>query len=111
MTPGIDGAAVERVTITESKRGSRLKLRVRPGARVSEIAGEHGGALKVSVTAPPEKGKANQEVEKLLADTLQVPRSSVRIVAGHAARDKIAEVASLPPETVRKRLRSLRSGP
>lgn len=81
----------------------RLKLRVKPGARADAIVGVHGGALKVSVAAAPERGKANGAVVALLAETLGVARSAVRIVSGETSQDKVVEI-DLPPETVRRAL-------
>ena len=71
---------------------ARLRLRVKPGARVTEIVGWRGEALKVSVSAPPERGKANRAVVTLLAEALGVPAASVAILAGEGSQDKIAEV-------------------
>lgn len=83
--------------------GTRLRLRVHPKARKDAVTGVHGGALKVSVTAPPEKGKANDAVVKLLAKALDLPKGAVAIVAGETSQDKTA-VVGLAPEEVRKRL-------
>lgn len=77
---------------------TRLRLRVTPGTRRSEIIGRHGDAWKLRVTAAPERGRANEAVEQLLADTLGVPRAAVEIVAGHTAQDKVAELAGIAPE-------------
>jgi hypothetical protein len=96
--------ALDRVEITASKSGSRLKLRVKPGARRTVIEGEHGGALRITVGAAPERGRANDEVVRLLAAALEVPRSAVEVVAGHSSRDKIVEIDSLAPAEVRRRL-------
>jgi uncharacterized protein (TIGR00251 family) len=68
--------------------GCRLRLRVRAGGRRDAIEGEHGGALRVRVTAPPERGKANRRVLELLADALGVPPSSVRLLSGDTRADK-----------------------
>ena len=65
-----------------------LRVRVQPGARANVVKGWRGGALSVSVTAPPEGGKANRAVIALLADTLAVPPSSISLVRGAASRDK-----------------------
>lgn len=80
-----------------------MRLRVSPGARSDRILGVHGGALKISVSAPPERGKANRAVVDLLATVLGLPRSAVRIVAGESSRDKVALV-SLPPRVTREAL-------
>jgi uncharacterized protein len=68
---------------------ARLKLRVSPGARRPGIAGRHGDAWKVRVSAPPEDGRANDAVVRLLADALGVPRAHVELVSGHASREKM----------------------
>ena len=83
--------------------GTRLRLRVKPGARKTAIAGAHGGALKLSVAAAPEKGKANQAVVRLLAEALGLPVGAVRITAGETSQDKVAEIA-LSPAAIRDRL-------
>lgn len=72
-----------------------LKLKVVPGASRSEIVGWLGDMLKVKVSAPPEKGKANAAVEVLLARALNLPISSVRIIAGTGSRHKLIEVHGL----------------
>jgi uncharacterized protein (TIGR00251 family) len=68
---------------------TRLKVRVSPGARRPGIAGRHGDAWKVRVAEPPEDGRANEAVLRLLAETLDVPRARVTLVSGHSSRDKI----------------------
>jgi len=70
----------------------RFRVRVAPGARKAGVVGPHGGALKVRVQAPPERGKANREVCALLARHLGVALADVSVVAGHASRDKTIEV-------------------
>jgi len=82
----------------------RLRLRVSPGARRSHVAGRLGEAWKVRVTAPPERGKANEEVVALLADTLGVPRGEITIVAGRSGRDKLVEVAGVTLAEAERRL-------
>lgn len=92
------------VEIGPSAQGSRLRLRARAGARKNVIDGGHGGALKVSVTTAPERGRANEALERLLAEALRVSASAVRIVSGHTSRDKVVEIDGLAPEEVRRRL-------
>jgi uncharacterized protein len=74
---------------------TRLKLRVSPGARRPGIAGRHGDAWKVRVAEPPEDGRANDAVLRLLAATLDVPRARLTLVSGHASRDKIVMLDGL----------------
>ncbi len=65
-----------------------LHVRVQPKARANAVKGWHGAALRVSVTAAPEDGKANRAVIELLAETFDVAPSSINLVRGAAARDK-----------------------
>jgi uncharacterized protein (TIGR00251 family) len=84
------------ITLTAIEGGTRLRLRVKPGARKTAIVGSHGGALKLSVAAPPERGKANRAVVALLAKALGLPSSAVTIASGETSQDKIAEIAMSP---------------
>ena len=59
------------------------------------MAGRHGDGWRLRVAAPPEDGRANQAVERLLARTLGVHTRDVRVVRGHAARDKLIEIDGL----------------
>jgi uncharacterized protein (TIGR00251 family) len=65
-----------------------------------------GNALKVRVSAPPERGKANEAIEALLADVLGLRENRVRIVAGQTSRHKIVEITGLTEAEVRRRLSS-----
>ena len=89
-----------------SAPSTRLRLRVSPGSGRAEIVGRHGDAWKVRVTAPPERGQANDAVLRLVAETLAVPLDAVTIVAGHGARDKIVELAGVGPGIVETRFES-----
>jgi uncharacterized protein len=84
--------------------GTRLRLRVVPGARRSEIVGRHGDAWKVRVKAPPERGAANDAVLELLAEALGVSAGDVRLVSGHGSRDKMVELTGLEAEEAEARL-------
>jgi len=65
-----------------------LAIRVQPRAKRTEVAGVHGGALKMRLAAPPVEGKANDAVVKLLATHLDVPPSRVELVSGATSRVK-----------------------
>ncbi|HXX95431.1 MAG TPA: DUF167 domain-containing protein, partial [Planctomycetota bacterium] len=60
----------------------RLSLKVVPKSSRDRIVGWVGDRLKVQVTAPPERGRANQAVLALLAGVLELPASRIRLVAG-----------------------------
>ena len=83
---------------------TRLRLRVSPGARSAGVVGRHGEGWKVRVAAPPEGGRANEAVVRLLADAVSLPRDAVTLVSGHGARDKIVQLAGLDSTQVERRL-------
>lgn len=73
----------------------RINLKVVPGASRNTIAGWLGDSLKVRVQAPPEKGKANKAVIKLIAQTLNISPDQLEIVAGGSSAHKIVEIKQL----------------
>ena len=79
----------DQLDLVEVEGGVRLRLRVKAGGRRDALLGTHAGALKVSVTAAPEKGKANRAVLALLAKTLGIPPSSLELASGAASPDKV----------------------
>lgn len=87
-------------------QGYRLKLHVVPGARKTAVAGLHGDRLKVKVAAPPEKGRANEELLAFLARALQVPRQAVHLNSGAGSRAKVVAVHDLSPD-LKSRLAAL----
>jgi uncharacterized protein (TIGR00251 family) len=86
---------------------TRLRLRVAPGAARAGVVGRHGEAWKVKVAAPAEEGRANDAVVRLLAEALSLPRTSVTLVSGHSARDKIVALAGIDPAEIDRRLSSV----
>jgi uncharacterized protein (TIGR00251 family) len=83
---------------------ARLHLRVSPGASSDAVVGRHGAAWKVRVAAPPENGKANAAVVRLLAGALGVPARDVSIVSGQSSRDKTVALAGLDTDEIERRL-------
>jgi uncharacterized protein YggU (UPF0235/DUF167 family) len=74
---------------------TRLRLRVSPGARRTELAGRYADGWKVRVSAAPERGRANEAVIGLLARRLGLDKNAVSVVSGHAAGDKVVELRGL----------------
>jgi hypothetical protein len=75
--------------------GVRLLLRVQPRASRNEVAGLHGDAIRIRLTAPPVDGAANEALLRFLSDHLSVPRSAVRIVSGETSRTKVVTVKGI----------------
>ena len=79
------------------KRDGRLVIdvKVTPRARVSEILeAMPNGTLKIKVIAAPERGKANQEVCRLLANYLDVPVKNVEVLLGHSSQQKRIRISA-----------------
>lgn len=91
--------------LVETAEGTRLRLRVKPGARRNAINGLHAGALKLSVTAAPERGRANRAVVALVAEAVGLPPSTLALLAGESSSDKVILIP-LPAKIVRSRLES-----
>jgi len=81
---------------------ARLKVKVVPGSSRNGIVGWLGDALKINVTAPPEKGKANDAVVELLAAALGIATDDISVVSGHSSPAKVMAVAGMDDETIRK---------
>jgi uncharacterized protein (TIGR00251 family) len=84
--------------------GIHLRLRIQPRASRTELAGIHGDALRVRLSAPPVDGAANQALIRFLADLLSVPRSAVQVIAGESSRSKLVAVSGIGPEQAARRL-------
>lgn len=67
--------------------GTELAVRVQPGARKTELT-ETPEGLRARVTAPPEDGRANDAVRRLLAAELGIAPGRVVLLRGQKSRDK-----------------------
>jgi len=74
--------------IQEDRNGIILKVIVQPRSSKNMIAGQHGDALKIKLTAPPVDGAANKMCIQHLAKWLNVSNSSIEIISGHSSRTK-----------------------
>ena len=88
---------------------ARLAVRLTPRGGRDQIDGwaiDPAGrpVLKIRVSAPPVEGEANSALEKLLAKTLGLPKSSVRVASGTTARLKQVEVGGLSQADLDQRL-------
>ena len=87
----------------DAPQGLLLRLRVQPGASRDASEGtatlaDGQTVLKVRLSAPPEDGKANAALVRLLAKTLKLPKSRLRLVAGETARRKTLLIEGDPGE-------------
>lgn len=90
--------------LRQTDTGTILHVRVTPKASADRLGGVYDHCLKIAVTVAPEKGKANEQVIKLLAKKLRLPKGAVRVVAGETDRRKSVLLQGLSPQEVRDRL-------
>ncbi len=92
------------IAVQKSDNGVAFRVKVHPRAKKNAITGEVGDALKVSLTAPPVEGRANEACIEFLAKLLKVPQSSVTIASGQSGRIKVIRVAGVTAEQLRERI-------
>jgi uncharacterized protein (TIGR00251 family) len=92
------------IPIQEGAKGTTFAVKVHPRARKNAITGVVGEALKLSLTAPPVEGKANQAVIEFFADLFAIPRSSVTIASGETSRNKVVRIAGVSKPLAENRL-------
>lgn len=73
----------------------KLSVKVIPGASSDNIAGWLGDTLKIRVQAPPEGGKANAAVIRLLAARLGIPEKRIAIVQGLTSSRKVVDLTDI----------------
>lgn len=92
--------------VTTRGDGVQFAVKVVPGATRDRVVGLLGEALKVQISAPPERGRANERLCEVLAAVLAVPVRSVQVVGGASNPRKVVAVAGLAAELVQQRLAS-----
>ncbi|MDH3595933.1 MAG: DUF167 family protein [Rhodospirillales bacterium] len=107
-------AGTNQSPFSSSTTGLRVALRLQPGARRAGVEGlgelaDGTVVLKVRVTEPPEGGKANTALVKLLAKTWKLPKTTIGIVAGHGQRQKTLLISG-DPAVLETRLESWLAG-
>jgi uncharacterized protein (TIGR00251 family) len=95
------------IALSETAAGCILPVRAQPGARRTGIVGEHGGALKIAVQAPPQDGRANKALVDILRSLLKLKRSQIDLVSGESSRDKRFLIEGLSKSELASRLAEL----
>jgi uncharacterized protein (TIGR00251 family) len=70
-----------------------IKVYLQPKSSRNEMVGLYRDGIKVKVTAPPIEGKANESLIRFLAKEFGVSPSSIEIIKGHHAREKILKIS------------------
>lgn len=94
----------DRSVITQRAGCVHVRVRAQPRASRTEIVGEHDGALKVRLAAPPVDGAANEELIRHIAKRVGVAPSRVRVLTGDTGRSKVVEIDDVEVSAVRDAL-------
>jgi len=87
--------------------GVTFAVKIHPRAKKNAVTGFVGDALKLSLTAPPIDGRANDACIDFLSDLLRVPRSCITIVSGQTSRRKIILVTGISTDLIKTTLEKL----
>ena len=91
--------------LRESAGRTTLTLHIQPGAKKTEVAGQHGDALKIRLAAPPVDGKANAALINFVADRLGLAKSAGGRKSGQTSRRKVLEITAAPQDTAQRLMR------
>jgi uncharacterized protein (TIGR00251 family) len=91
--------------------GAVLPVLAHAGSKRNMILGERAGALRVAVTAAPEKGKANLAIQAVLAEILACKASQITLLSGETSRHKRFLIAGVSPQELQLRLVALIAEP
>jgi uncharacterized protein (TIGR00251 family) len=98
------------IPITENGDGCILPVRAQPGARKVGVQGEQAGALRVAVSAAPQKGLANKALVEVLREALGLKRAQVQLLSGETGRAKRFLIRGLSKAELENRIAALLDG-
>jgi uncharacterized protein (TIGR00251 family) len=87
--------------------GCQISCFATPRSSRNALVAWHDGRLKVALAAPPVDGEANKTLVKFMAETLNLPKSSVAIASGASGRRKSVAVKGITPDEVKNILSRL----
>jgi uncharacterized protein (TIGR00251 family) len=95
------------IELSAHEKGTIVPVRAQPGAKKDAVLGERAGALRVAVSAPPERGKANAAIQEVLAGAIGVRASQIGLISGETSRAKRFLVVGVAPDEMRRRLAAI----
>ena len=90
--------------IEESSDGVVLTVKVVPGASRTALCGLHGEAVKVRISAAPEKGKANKSLCEFISKLLGVKKNTVSVISGQTSPMKRICISGISKERLLNKL-------
>ncbi len=92
------------IALHATASGITFAVKVQPRAKRNAIVGELGDALKISQTAPPVNGRANEACVEFFSDLLKLPRSAITITSGQSSRNKVVRVSGCTASELQNKL-------
>ncbi|MFW6457008.1 MAG: DUF167 domain-containing protein [Planctomycetota bacterium] len=84
------------IKLKRTTKGYLIPVLVSAGSSQNAVRGQHDGRMKLAVSAPPEKGKANKAITQLLARELDISKSRIHVVSGKKSPEKKILVERVP---------------
>jgi uncharacterized protein len=81
-----------------------IRVHVIPNAKIDEVVGEHGDAIKIKLRAAAVEGKANTALRRFLAEKLSIPQRAIVLEHGQKSRDKVIRIDGLGEVGIRRGL-------
>ncbi len=69
-----------------------INIKVITNAKRTEIVEESNNCLKIKLKSRPIKGKANEELIKLLAEKYNISKSKIEIIKGLTSKNKLVKI-------------------
>jgi uncharacterized protein len=92
--------------LVDIEGGVRFEVWAKPRAKKSRVVGARGDAVEISLAAPPVDGAANEELVRMLACVLDVPKRAVTLLRGETSQRKLVEITGISADEARRRLAS-----
>ena len=86
---------------------AKIFVQVQPNAKKDEIVAFEDGILKVKISTPPVKGKANKQLIEFLSKTMKIPKSDIAIEKGATSRRKKVVIDGLTQSQLMQKLPDL----
>ena len=95
---------MSNLAVEEINGGVAFAVKIVPSSSRTAVCGLLDGVLKIKVSAPPEKGKANRCLFEFLAKQLGVKKNAIKIVSGKTNPVKGVQVLGISVEQLVKKL-------
>lgn len=84
------------MNFSEQMKTEIINLYIMPNSKVTEVGGKYLDRVKIKISSPPERDKANKELLKFLSQKLNIPRKSIKIISGKTSKFKQVKILNIP---------------